>query len=108
MEAAVERVLAKGKPKVEIIIPLTPPGRIWPWPRWCEDAIAQHGNGQKKLDVTHLPMIETLRLPSGLTYIAEERSSSVSATNDLTQLTFGFSRDDVEGLLMSTYLELGC
>jgi pyruvate,orthophosphate dikinase len=28
-------------------------------------------------------------------------------TNDLTQMTFGFSRDDVEGRMMSTYLELG-
>jgi hypothetical protein len=28
-------------------------------------------------------------------------------TNDLTQMTFGFSRDDVEGRMMSTYLDLG-
>jgi pyruvate,orthophosphate dikinase len=27
-------------------------------------------------------------------------------TNDLTQMTFGFSRDDVEGRFMSQYLEL--
>ncbi len=28
-------------------------------------------------------------------------------TNDLTQMTYGFSRDDVEGRLMSTYLAEG-
>ncbi|MBV9283632.1 MAG: pyruvate, phosphate dikinase, partial [Acidimicrobiia bacterium] len=28
-------------------------------------------------------------------------------TNDLTQMTFGFSRDDVEGRMMSAYLEEG-
>ena len=28
-------------------------------------------------------------------------------TNDLTQMTFGFSRDDVEGRMMSTYLDQG-
>ena len=28
-------------------------------------------------------------------------------TNDLTQMTFGFSRDDVEGRMMDAYLELG-
>ncbi len=27
-------------------------------------------------------------------------------TNDLTQMTFGFSRDDVEGRFMPKYLEL--
>ena len=28
-------------------------------------------------------------------------------TNDLTQMTFGFSRDDIEARIMPTYLELG-
>jgi pyruvate,orthophosphate dikinase len=28
-------------------------------------------------------------------------------TNDLTQMTFGFSRDDVEGRMMPAYLEQG-
>ena len=28
-------------------------------------------------------------------------------TNDLTQMTFGFSRDDVEGRMMAAYLEPG-
>ncbi len=28
-------------------------------------------------------------------------------TNDLTQMTFGFSRDDVEGRMMTAYLEQG-
>ena len=39
--------------------------------------------------------------------IAEEADFFSFGTNDLTQMTFGFSRDDVEGRMMAAYLELG-
>ena len=39
--------------------------------------------------------------------IAEEADFFSFGTNDLTQMTFGFSRDDVEGRMMSAYLEQG-
>ena len=39
--------------------------------------------------------------------IAEEADFFSFGTNDLTQLTFGFSRDDVESRMMPTYLEQG-
>ena len=39
--------------------------------------------------------------------IAEVADFFSFGTNDLTQLTFGFSRDDVEGRLMIRYLEEG-
>ena len=38
--------------------------------------------------------------------IAEVAEFFSFGTNDLTQMTFGFSRDDVEGRFMSEYLEL--
>jgi pyruvate, orthophosphate dikinase len=109
MEAAVERVLAKGKPKVEIMIPLTVTREEMALARgWAEDAIAQTmATVKKKLDVTIGTMIETPRAAIRADEIAEEAEFFSFGTNDLTQLTFGFSRDDVEGRLMSTYIELG-
>jgi pyruvate, orthophosphate dikinase len=109
MEAAVERVLAKGKPKVEIMIPLTVTREEMALARgWAEAAIAQTmATVKKKLDVTIGTMIETPRAAIRADEIAEEAEFFSFGTNDLTQLTFGFSRDDVEGRLMSTYIELG-
>ncbi|MCL4292329.1 MAG: pyruvate, phosphate dikinase, partial [Acidimicrobiia bacterium] len=39
--------------------------------------------------------------------IAEVAQFFSFGTNDLTQMTYGFSRDDVEGRFMPRYLELG-
>ena len=39
--------------------------------------------------------------------IAEEADFFSFGTNDLTQMTFGFSRDDVESRMMPAYLEQG-
>jgi pyruvate,orthophosphate dikinase len=52
-------------------------------------------------------MIETPRAALRAGEIAEVADFFSLGTNDLTQMTFGFSRDDVEGRMMSTYLELG-
>jgi pyruvate,orthophosphate dikinase len=52
-------------------------------------------------------MIETPRAALLAGEIAEVADFFSFGTNDLTQMTFGFSRDDVEGRMMSTYLDLG-
>jgi pyruvate,orthophosphate dikinase len=52
-------------------------------------------------------MIETPRAALRAGEIAEEAEFFSFGTNDLTQMTFGFSRDDVEGRMMSAYLEEG-
>ena len=52
-------------------------------------------------------MIETPRAALRAGEIAEVAEFFSFGTNDLTQMTFGFSRDDVEGRMMSAYLELG-
>jgi pyruvate,orthophosphate dikinase len=52
-------------------------------------------------------MIETPRAALLAGEIAEVADFFSFGTNDLTQMTFGFSRDDVEGRMMSAYLDLG-
>jgi pyruvate,orthophosphate dikinase len=109
MEAATDRVAAGGKPKVEIMIPLTVTREELALARsWVEDAIAaEKGNRRKKLEVTIGTMVETPRAALRADEIAEEADFFSFGTNDLTQMTFGFSRDDVEGRMMSAYLTEG-
>ena len=52
-------------------------------------------------------MVETPRAALLAGDIAQEADFFSFGTNDLTQMTFGFSRDDIEGRLMKAYLELG-
>src|SRR5207302_1377428 len=75
-----------------------------------EEAIAQATAGvagQKPIDVIIGTMVETPRAAVRADEIAEVADFFSFGTNDLTQMTFGFSRDDVEGRMMSAYLEQG-
>jgi pyruvate,orthophosphate dikinase len=109
MEAAAERVKVGGKPVVEIMIPLTVTREELALARsWVSDAVAKATKGVKKpIDVTIGTMIETPRAALRADEIAEEADFFSFGTNDLTQMTFGFSRDDVEGRMMPAYLEQG-
>jgi pyruvate,orthophosphate dikinase len=109
MEAAIERVEAKGKPRVEVMIPLTVTREELGLARsWVTDAVTAATAGmRKKPDVIIGTMVETPRAAIRADEIAEEADFFSFGTNDLTQLTFGFSRDDVEGRMMSAYLEQG-
>ena len=62
---------------------------------------------KKKPNVTIGTMIETPRAALRADEIAEEADFFSFGTNDLTQMTFGFSRDDVESRMMPAYLEQG-
>ncbi len=105
MEAAVERKDAGGKPVIEIMIPLTVTREELGLARsWVEEAV---GNAASGIDVTIGTMVETPRAAIRADEIAEEADFFSFGTNDLTQMTFGFSRDDVEGRMMSLYLEQG-
>jgi len=109
MEAAADRLAAKGKPRIEIMIPLTV-GReeMALARRWTEEAIAAATAGlRKKPEAIIGTMIETPRAALVAGEIAEEADFFSFGTNDLTQMTFGFSRDDVEGRMMPAYLEQG-
>ena len=110
MEAAADRVRAGGHPVVEVMIPLTISRPEMALARsWVEGAIAETAGdgGLDGADVLIGTMIETPRAALLAGEIAEEAEFFSFGTNDLTQMTFGFSRDDVEGRLMRTYLEQG-
>ena len=127
MEAARQRVADGGHPIVEIMIPLTVTREELALARgWVEDAVADvnkekpprpskkarnGGAGGSaeggKIDVTIGTMIETPRAALRAGEIAEVAEFFSFGTNDLTQMTFGFSRDDVEGRMMDAYLEHG-
>ncbi len=111
MEAAAE-LRAKGKnPVVEVMIPLTVNREELALARsWVEEAIAKATKGLKKgqaVDVTIGTMIETPRAALRADEISEYADFFSFGTNDLTQMTFGFSRDDVESRMMPAYLEAG-
>ena len=109
MEAAVARVEKGGKPVIEIMIPLTITRPELTLARgWAEVAIAEATKGmKKKLAVTIGTMIETPRACLRADDIAHDADFFSFGTNDLTQMTLGFSRDDVEGRMMNAYIELG-
>jgi pyruvate,orthophosphate dikinase len=109
MQAAAARVAAGGRPRVEIMIPLTVTREELALARsWVEAAIAEETkNVRRKLDVTIGTMVETPRAAVCADEIAEVADFFSFGTNDLTQMTFGFSRDDVEGRMMNAYLEQG-
>ena len=110
IEAAVARKQAGGDPHVEIMIPLivTEPELA------LLDGLGARGRGRQVIagagddDVDYLvgTMIETPRAALAAGEIADVAEFFSFGTNDLTQMTFGFSRDDVEGRFMSEYLEL--
>ncbi|HYL52651.1 MAG TPA: pyruvate, phosphate dikinase, partial [Acidimicrobiia bacterium] len=107
MQAAVTRKRAGGDPIIEIMIPLIvsePELRlIEQWTRDEADAVVRAAG----VDVEYLvgTMIETPRAALVADAIANVAEFFSFGTNDLTQMTFGFSRDDIEGRFMSEYLE---
>jgi len=100
----------KGKnPIVEVMIPLTVTREELALARrWVQEEIDRANKGVKNPpDVTIGTMIETPRAAIRADEIAEEADFFSFGTNDLTQMAFGFSRDDVESRMMPAYLEQG-
>jgi pyruvate,orthophosphate dikinase len=107
LAAAEARVSAGGTPIVEVMIPLVVVREELALARsWVDDELASRAGGDT--GTVHVgTMIETPRACVRAHEIAEVADFFSFGTNDLTQLTFGFSRDDVEGPLMTAYLERG-
>jgi pyruvate,orthophosphate dikinase len=119
MEAA-DEVASKGyEPIVEIMIPLTVTREELALARsWVEDVLAdinsrpaprakKGSKPAKRPKVSIGTMIETPRAALRADELAEVADFFSFGTNDLTQMTFGFSRDDVESRMMPAYLEAG-
>jgi pyruvate,orthophosphate dikinase len=109
LEAALARKRAGGDPRVEIMIPLTVTKPelelVTGWVREVAgETFATADDGT--VDYLVGTMVETPRAALDAAEIAEVAEFFSFGTNDLTQMTFGFSRDDVEGRFMSEYLEL--
>ena len=100
----------RGKhPIVEVMIPLTVTREELALARgWVEDEIAAATKAPRSgPEVTIGTMIETPRAALRADEIAEEADFFSFGTNDLTQMAFGFSRDDVESRMMPAYLAAG-
>ena len=97
------------KPIVEIMIPLTVTREEMALARsWVQAEVDDALAGMKKKPVITIgTMVETPRAALRADEIAEVSDFFSFGTNDLTQLTFGFSRDDVESRMMPAYLEQG-
>ncbi|RRD30857.1 pyruvate, phosphate dikinase [Actinomyces bowdenii] len=108
-EAAVERLKAGGDPRPEIMIPLIGSVRELQIARERVEAVlaeVSQASGYE-LDFPVGCMIELPRAAVSADTIAEEADFFSFGTNDLTQTTWGFSRDDVEGTFFKEYLEEG-
>jgi pyruvate, orthophosphate dikinase len=107
--AALDRLDAGGDPVVEIMIPLTVSREEMVEARsWVEGAIADEaGDRAGDLRISIGTMVETPRAALCAAGIAEVADFFSFGTNDLTQMTFGFSRDDVAARIIPAYLEAG-
>jgi pyruvate,orthophosphate dikinase len=109
LEAAAERVKAGGVPRVEIMVPLV--GAVQEFES-VKDDIIKVARDVRTETGAHLEflvgtMIELPRAALTAGQIAESAEFFSFGTNDLTQTTWGFSRDDVEAAFFSHYLEKG-
>ena len=107
MEAAVQRKQAGGNPVVEVMIPLIVTGpELELLVRWTHEAAEEvFSVAGARVDYLVGTMVETPRAAIDAAAIAAAAEFFSFGTNDLTQMTFGFSRDDIEGRIMTRYLE---
>jgi pyruvate,orthophosphate dikinase len=76
------------------------------WVREIADEIASEGHGLTGVEYLVGTMVETPRAALVADQLAHDAEFFSFGTNDLTQMTFGFSRDDIEGRFLPRYLEL--
>jgi pyruvate, orthophosphate dikinase len=109
LEATAARMKAGGDPQPEIMIPLV--ATVEELELVKRDIIKVAGEVEDELGVKLSfkigTMIELPRAVMASAQIAGAAEFFSFGTNDLTQMTWGFSRDDVEASFFSTYLEKG-
>ncbi len=108
-EAACNVKKSGKEPKPEVMIPLT--GHVNELkhiqPRLIEIAKEVMTKKKVKVDYKFGTMIEIPRAAVTATEIAEVAEFFSFGTNDLTQMTFGYSRDDAERSFLVKYVESG-
>jgi pyruvate, orthophosphate dikinase len=109
LEAAADRTAAGGDPQPEIMIPLVAAVQELELVRNEILGIADDVQRERGVEVRYTvgTMIELPRAALTADKIATVAEFFSFGTNDLTQMTWGFSRDDVEASFFSTYLEHG-
>jgi pyruvate,orthophosphate dikinase len=109
LEAVRRRASAGGDPRLEIMVPLVSTSEELVEMRRVVDAELESINRRHGADI-HVQVGTMIELPrAALTAdeIAAEADFFSFGTNDLTQMTFGLSRDDAEGAFLGHYLEHG-
>ncbi|HST66154.1 MAG TPA: pyruvate, phosphate dikinase [Mycobacteriales bacterium] len=108
-EAAAERKKAGGDPKPEIMIPLVGAVQELEIIKDETEKVLAAVKEESGVEVDTLigTMIEVPRAALTAGQIAESAQFFSFGTNDLTQMGWGFSRDDVEAAFFSKYLDLG-
>jgi pyruvate,orthophosphate dikinase len=107
--ALVHRHQAGGDPHLEIMVPLVSDVEELIRMREVIEEELQRAAGDSGIDL-HVPVGTMIELPrAALTAGAIARVADFFSfgTNDLTQMTYGLSRDDAEGLFLRDYLEQG-
>ena len=108
-EAAANMALKGMNPKPEVMIPLT--GHVnelkWIQPRLVRIAKAVMEEKKVKFDYKFGTMIEIPRAAVTAAEIASMTEFFSFGTNDLTQMTYGYSRDDAERNFLVTYIDQG-
>ena len=106
-EATVELLESGRQPRPQIMVPLvaTAPELIT-IRQEAQDVIAEvAAQSNTELDIPVGTMIELPRAALTAGDLARAADFFSFGTNDLTQTTWGFSRDDAEGAFFTTYLE---
>jgi len=109
LEAAADRLEAGGDPRPEIMVPLVSTvGELALVQRGLKH-VAEQVESERGFAVPHRigTMIEVPRAALTADRIAAEADFFSFGTNDLTQMTWGFSRDDVEAAFFPAYLSQG-
>ncbi|NDE13243.1 MAG: pyruvate, phosphate dikinase, partial [Actinobacteria bacterium] len=108
-EAMADRISVGGNPKVEIMIPLVGSHMELKLTRQLAEKVIKEVELSRRVElpVDIGTMIELPRAALTANRIGLVADFFSFGTNDLTQTTWGFSRDDVEAEFFSRYLELG-
>ncbi len=109
LEATAERLEVGGDPRPELMVPLVATERELALVRTELESIVADVAQERGRDVPLKigTMIELPRAAVTAGRIAPVADFFSFGTNDLTQMTWGFSRDDVEAAFFSTYLDHG-